>query len=899
MLSPRPFFRRGAIACAIVLTMFSAPSARAADPVLNVVADTVVTPTGFNFETGEFGTSINGHTYQQEALLTFNGYQYAAYWESGARPAIARRALPSGAWETIAFNDYTPGWSFANNTHNVATLGICPDDGTIHLSFDQHNTPLRIRRSAPGAATQPQSVAWSAALFGPTANQLVPGETIGSVTYPQLFATPQGKLQFCFRSGQSGNGDWHLYEYSAGAWTRVGMLFSRLGSYASHNSRCAYPNSFRYDDQGRLHVTWTWRESGSTLRGNHDLGYAYSDDFGRTWRDTAGSVIATLDGTADEANAISINTPGHVAHPIAYNRGMMNQSTQFVDHQRRVHTIMWRTPDSAPSGTTDKNAWRYHHYWRDTDGVWHERELPFWGRKPQLLLDAAGNLHVIHGRAENRDYAGNDPGAELAIATATEASGWTDWQVRTQFPGRLFHGEPLYDLARWQGEQVVSVYFQERPAVAGAPSPLRVIDFVPGLADPSAAPALAVSGNGVAIVAGAATPSVADHTHFGALHVVGGSVSRAFTLSNPGDATLVLGSVTIEGAHPADFAVTAQPAGLVAPGGSTTLGLAFDPAAEGARSAIVRIASNAPGSPFTFAVGGVGEGAARSPVADAHGRNGSYSTTNYGSSATLEVKLDATDFAREAFLRFDVSGLAGAESVSVVLVPLQMGSLGSTTRLSVELVPDDAWSETALTWANKPASTTVLDTVVGATVGQPLVIDVTAQARAEAAGDGLLSLRVRALDQHSQRNISFGSREHATAAHRPVLIWSMPPALTDLQSWRLEHFGTTEANGPAADDADPDGDGQSNLAEFLAGTDPTDASSAFRIVSVALAEGDVVVSFTSAADRHYHLLRSESLLPDSWSVVGDTLAGTGGLVHAVDTGAAALPRRFYRVRLAL
>lgn len=43
----------------------------------------------------------------------------------------------------------------------------------------------------------------------------------------------------------------------------------------------------------------------------------------------------------------------------------------------------------------------------------------------------------------------------------------------------------------------------------------------------------------------------------------------------------------------------------------------------------------------------------------------------------------------------------------------------------------------------------------------------------------------------------------------------------DLAAWRLLHFGTSEAIGSAADEADPDGDGLPNLLEYALGTAPT------------------------------------------------------------------------------
>ncbi len=460
------------------ITVVPAPVASPAHSAgLRLLRSTVVDASALNFSSGAWGTAPNGQTFQQDGLISYLGYQYAAYWSSLRRPAIARRALPDGDWETIVFDDYGP--IFHTDVHNVVAVGVCPADGTLHLSFDQHATQLRYRRSIAGVATNPAAHAWTRSLFGATTSALVPGQSLSSVTYPQFFTRSDGRLQFCLRDGGSGNGDWYLYEYADGAWQRLGMLFSRAGVYQGKTTRSAYPNQFRYDPTGRLHVTWGWREQGTDLTGNHDLAYAYSDDFGRTWRNNSEAVVATLGGGSGPASAISINTPGHVVLPVRYNWGLMNTTTQFTDSKGRVHTTLWRNPDDAPSATTDKNRWRHYHCWRDPEGVWHERMLPFQGRKPQLVVDDAGNVHVIHGVGPELNYEGVTPGTCLAVATATEASGWTDWIVQP-FTGAIsYDGEPIFDYGRWERERVLSVYFQEHPATSGQPSALCVLDFVP------------------------------------------------------------------------------------------------------------------------------------------------------------------------------------------------------------------------------------------------------------------------------------------------------------------------------------------------------------------------------------------------------------------------------------
>ena len=54
---------------------------------------------------------LNGESFQQDALATFNGFQYAVLWVPTANAsvrhaAIRRRALPDGAWEGFEFTDY-------------------------------------------------------------------------------------------------------------------------------------------------------------------------------------------------------------------------------------------------------------------------------------------------------------------------------------------------------------------------------------------------------------------------------------------------------------------------------------------------------------------------------------------------------------------------------------------------------------------------------------------------------------------------------------------------------------------------------------------------------------------------------------------------------------------------
>jgi len=118
--------------------------------------------------------------------------------------------------------------------------------------------------------------------------------------------------------------------------------------------------------------------------------------------------------------------------------------------------------------------------------------------------------------------------------------------------------------------------------------------------------------------------------------------------------------------------------------------------------------------------------------------------------------------------------------------------------------------------------------------------------------------------------------------------------------WRLAYFGhalgLASDNSRAGDDAD--GDGVSNLNEFLAGTDPTSATSVFMIKQVAIAGSDVQVSCSSASNRTYQLQRRGILSTGTgWLNVGPPVAGSGGILILTDPGGATNQTQFYRVQV--
>jgi glycosidase len=120
--------------------------------------------------------------------------------------------------------------------------------------------------------------------------------------------------------------------------------------------------------------------------------------------------------------------------------------------------------------------------------------------------------------------------------------------------------------------------------------------------------------------------------------------------------------------------------------------------------------------------------------------------------------------------------------------------------------------------------------------------------------------------------------------------------------WRLAYFGHTL--GSAADNSrgsdDADGDGVSNLTEFLHGTSPLNAASfpvlpPFNVGGVAMARGGFQFNFNSTTNWTYQLQCRDTLDGSSaWTNVGAAVAGTGGVLIFSDS--ATNSTRFYRIK---
>jgi hypothetical protein len=96
--------------------------------------------------------------------------------------------------------------------------------------------------------------------------------------------------------------------------------------------------------------------------------------------------------------------------------------------------------------------------------------------------------------------------------------------------------------------------------------------------------------------------------------------------------------------------------------------------------------------------------------------------------------------------------------------------------------------------------------------------------------------------------------------------------------------------------ADPDHDGMNNLQEWIAGTSPTDPSSALRIVRAAPRTGGVDVVWQSVSNRSYFIERSSDLTAHPpFTTLATSIPGQNATTTFTDTSATGAGPYFYRV----
>jgi hypothetical protein len=161
------------------------------------------------------------------------------------------------------------------------------------------------------------------------------------------------------------------------------------------------------------------------------------------------------------------------------------------------------------------------------------------------------------------------------------------------------------------------------------------------------------------------------------------------------------------------------------------------------------------------------------PMADTFVENGESAARNFGTATSLEVKTQpGNDNTRIAFFRFSIPQLAG--TVTAATLRVYGRSDTAPTSDSVYAVMDDAWTETGISWNNKPALGNKLATAVVTTAPQYHEWTVTTFVREQrAAGRTSITLAV-SMDMATPASPdTFNSRE--AASNRPLINLTFGP----------------------------------------------------------------------------------------------------------------------------
>ncbi|MET7457400.1 BNR repeat-containing protein [Streptomyces sp. NPDC005574] len=415
---------------------------------------------------------VNNNSFQKNGLLTYKGHQYAVWYTADRNAVVARRALGASSWATVQVGHKLK----AGDSHNVISMGVSKADGRLHLNMDSHSDGFTYVKSVAGLLDDPAGLSWTAARFGAPQSTLDGLTLTSQFTYPQFVSTPEGRLQLSYRAGISGNGRNALAEYDGTAWSDLGEWSASTGTYTSeHGSSTArnmYLHGIDYDRTGRLHSFFTWREQNAAVMcnaggiTNHDTGYVYSDDRGRTWRDNAGTAVGTTGGS----DRVAVTDGGLVVDALNPDHSLMNQESQFTDSAGLPHAIISYVPGRFGQCTTnyvtDRTAnGRAFHLRKNASGSWLKTEIPVAlasSQRTKLVLDRYDNAYAVlpFGR----------------IAGASKSSGHTDWKLLYDGGGLNAFGEVVVDETRIAQDGVLSVMYQEKSS-GTTPSALHVVDF--------------------------------------------------------------------------------------------------------------------------------------------------------------------------------------------------------------------------------------------------------------------------------------------------------------------------------------------------------------------------------------------------------------------------------------
>lgn len=155
---------------------------------------------------------------------------------------------------------------------------------------------------------------------------------------------------------------------------------------------------------------------------------------------------------------------------------------------------------------------------------------------------------------------------------------------------------------------------------------------------------------------------------------------------------------------------------------------------------------------------------------DSYVRGGANADNNYNAQSVLRVKTNTNpDFTRESFLKFDLSGVSDQIIDAILVVNGSASEGGSLNPTFYET--SDTWSESTITWNNKPAAGNELEILpVSGTNARDYEVFLSEFAQETQKSDGILSITIKD-NGTTGKQFRFKSKEDsANQALRPYLL---------------------------------------------------------------------------------------------------------------------------------
>ncbi|WP_456866679.1 BNR repeat-containing protein [Galbibacter sp. BG1] len=394
---------------------------------------------------GWSNNSVNTVVFRNSAVVSTNEYQFTAYYNPEGYLILAKRRLNSNTWK-IKKTAYKGNVKDAHNTISIAMDA----DGFLHVSWDQHNTKLRYARSKFPLELEL------------TEELSMTGLQEDKVTYPEFHNLPNGKLLFCYRSGESGRGNMVInsYDVETNKWTQL-----QNNLLDGEEKRSAYWQT-AIDSLGNIHLSWVWRETWD-VSSNHDMCYAISKDGGITWEQSNGKKYE-LPITQETAE---------IAWEIPQKSSLINQTSMVVDKEGVPYIATYWNNDKSPQY---KVVYLKDKQWKllNTDfrkssfylGGGGTKRIPI--SRPKIIIDSE-RIHLLF-RDEER-------GNKILLASTLKNS--IQWNLKEISKESVGQWEPNYDVDLWEKEKVLHIFSQKVTQLDGEgvsetePQPIKIIQI--------------------------------------------------------------------------------------------------------------------------------------------------------------------------------------------------------------------------------------------------------------------------------------------------------------------------------------------------------------------------------------------------------------------------------------